>query len=330
MTIRLAVTLLVVMWHALDALVSPAIAEPALRQYRPVWSLAGKVTAAGSGTLEEELTALADSFQHIYRGVEVAIEKTGTTSAPSALASGKAQIGVMSRLMTRAESAMIEEKYGAPPAAFLVAIDALALFVHPENNLRCLSLSQLDAIFSANSMTAVGKAVATWSDLGLDGQWRGKSIVAVGRRAGSNTSEFFRNAALGGDGLRPGVRLLDSGSAVASTVAADKFAIGYSSIGFLNESVRAVPIATTGEEGCVEPTAENVARGRYPLIRSLYVYLARTPDEHLQAIGVEFVRYILSRDGQLKLLEAGLVPIGRDIQDVNASRLKAFRGRRGR
>lgn len=329
MRVKLSATLLAVMWHALAAYVSPAVAEPALRKYRPVWSLSGKVTAVGSGTLEEELTELADSFQHIYRGVEVAIEKTGTTAAPAALASGKAQIGVMSRLMTRAESMSIEEKYGAPPVAFPVAIDALALFVHPENKLRCLSLPQLDAIFSANRLTAGGKSIATWSDPGLEGEWRGKSIVAVGRRAGSNTTEFFRNAALGGDSLRPGVRLLDSGRAVASTVAADKFAIGYSSIGFLNERVRAVPIATTGDEECVEPTAVNVARGQYPLTRSLYLYLAHVSDEHLNAIGAEFVRYVLSRDGQMKLLEAGLVPIGRDVQDLNYRKLRDFRGRRG-
>jgi phosphate transport system substrate-binding protein len=330
MGIKFFGTFLGAIWLAFGLLLSAAAAEPALRKYRPVWSLAGKVTAVVSGTLEEELTELADSFQHIYRGVELAIEKTGTASAPSALASGAAQIGVMSRLMTRAESAAIEEKYGAPPIAFPIAIDALAILVHPGNALRCLTLPQLDEIYSAHRLSAGGKAVATWGDLGLSGAWRDKSLVALGRRADSSTTEFFRNSVLAGDILRPGVRLLDNGRAVASAVAADEFAIGYSSIGFLTDRVRAVPIATSGEEGCVEPTAENVARGRYPLTRSLYVYLARTPDEHLQAIGVEFVRYILSRDGQLKLLEAGLVPIGRDIQDVNANRLKAFRGRRGR
>jgi len=226
---KLAVTLFSVAWLALSSLLTPSMAEPALRKYRPVWSLAGKATAVGSGTLEEELAGLADSFQHIYRGVEIAIEKTGATSAPAALADGKAQIGVMSRLMTRAERATIEEKFGAPAAAFPVAIDALAIFVHPENRIRCLSLPQLDAIFSANRLTADGKSVATWGDLGLDGEWRSKSLVVVGRRAGSNTTEFFRNAALGGDRLRSSVKLLDNGRAVAAAVAADKFAIGYSS-----------------------------------------------------------------------------------------------------
>ncbi len=328
MTLERATALFSIAWLALGFFLSPATAESALRKYRPVWSLNGKVTVVGSGTLEAELTGLADNFQQIYRGVEVAVEKTGTGSAPAALAAGTAQIGVMSRLMTRAEIAMIEEKFGAPPKAFPVALDALAVFVHRQNGVRCLTLSQLDAIFSANRLTADGKLVATWTDLGLDGEWRGKSLVAIGRRVGSNTTEFFRNAVLGGDVLRPTVRLLDTGQAVALAVAGDKFAIGYSSVGFLIESVRAVPIAMSGEEGCIEPTAENVARGRYPLARTLYLYLPHNPGDRLNAIGVEFIRYVLSRDGQLKLLEAGLVPIGRDVQDINYQKLKTFRGRR--
>ncbi len=329
MTSKLATMLFSVVWLALGLCIASAAAEAPLRKYRPVWSLAGKVTVLGSGTLEQEVTRLADNFQQIYRGVEVVVEKSATVAAPLALASGKAQIGVMSRLMTRAEIALIEEKSGAPPVAFPVALDALAILVHSENMIGCLSLPQLDAIYSANRLTADGKIVATWGDLGLSGDWRGKPPVAFGRRAGSNTSDFFRNAVLGGDVLRPGVSLLDNGRAMASAVAADKFAIGYSSIGFLNGGVRAVPMATSGE-GCVEPTAENVARGQYPLTRSLYLYLAHTPDAHLNAIGVEFVRYVVSREGQLELLEAGLVPIGRDVQDINYQKLKAFRSRRGR
>jgi phosphate transport system substrate-binding protein len=327
MKCKLAALMLPVACLTLGAFQASAAAEAPLRKYRPVWSLSGKVTALGSGTFEQELIRLADTFQRIYRGVEVAVEKSATVEAPPALASGKAQIGVMSRSMTRAESARVEEKSGAPPEAFPVALDALAILVHPENPIRCLSLPQIDAIFSANRLTADGKVVATWGDLGLSGDWREKSPVAFGRRAGSTTTEFFRNAVLGGDVLRPGVTLLDDGLAVAAAVAANKFAIGYSSIGFLNSGVRAVPIATPGE-GCVEPTAENVARGRYPLTRSFYLYLARSPDAQLNAIAVEFVRYVLSREGQLELLESGLVPVGRDVQDINDRKLKAFRGRR--
>lgn len=327
MSLKQAAILLMAAYLALGPLPAPAVAEQPLRQYRPVWSLAGKATVLGSGTLEQELTRLADKFQHIYRGAEIAVEKSATGAAPSALASGAAQIGVMSRLMTRAESLMIEEKSGAPPAGFLVALDALAILVHPENKIRCLSLQQLDAIFSANRLTADGKGVANWGELGLAGDWRDKSPVPIGRRTGSNTTEFFRNAVLGGDVLRPGVRLLDDGRAVASAVAADKFAIGYSSMGFLTDGVRAVPIATSGE-GCVEPTAENVAQGRYPLTRSLYLYLSHAPDAQINALGAEFVRYVLSRDGQLELLDAGLVPIGRDVQDINYQKLKALRSRR--
>ena len=308
--------------------VSAAIAEPALRKYRPVWSLAGKLTVTGSGTLDEELPGFADSFQHIYRGVEVAVETTASAATPSALLKGAAQIGAMSRLMTREESAAIEKKYGAPPGAFLIGLDALAIFTKPENPLRCLSLAQLDRIFSANRLTGAGKAIATWGDLGLDGDWRDRRIMAYGRRAGSGVTEFFRNSVLGGDVLHSTVKAVDSGRATVMVVGKDKFSLGYSSIGFLNAHVRAVPVTTSSDEGCVDPSAENVARGRYPLTRSLYLYMVRTSDEHLNAVGAEFIRYILSRDGQLRLLETGLIPIGRDVQDINLRKLKAFRSAR--
>ena len=310
------------------AFVSVAFAEQALRKYRPLWSLAGKLTVAASGTLDEELSGFADSFQHIYRGVEVAVVKTGSAAAPSALLNGTAQIGALPRLMTREESVAIEKKYGAPPVAFLVGLDALAIFVHPQNAIRCLSLSQLDRIFSANRLTGEGRAIATWGELGLNADWRDRAIVAYGRHAGSTTAEFFRNAVLGGDVLRPMVKSADSGRAVVTEVAKDKFALGYSSIGFLNENVRAVPVTATSDEECVAPDAENVARGRYPLTRSLYLYLLRTPDEHLNAVGAEFIRYILSRDGQLTLLETGFTPIGLDVQDMNMRKLKSFRSGR--
>lgn len=89
----------------------------------------------------------ANDFNHHYPGVNLQIQAAGSSTAPAALAAGATQLGPMSRPMKAGEIAAFIQRYGYPPLAVPVAVDALVVFVHQDNPLNRLTLSQLDAIF---------------------------------------------------------------------------------------------------------------------------------------------------------------------------------------
>lgn len=300
----------------------------ALRKYKPVWNLAGKIRVAGSGALNGELEILADAFQQIYPGVEIAVERNGDERTPTALLAGAADLGSLSRALTREETAAIETRFLTSPIGVVVGLDALAIYVNRENPLACLSIPDLDRIFSANRIASGGGAIERWGQLASDAAWVEKPISRLGRREDSGSYSFFRNSVMDGDAFRRDVKALESGQAVVRDVAHDRYAIGYSSGSFLSEGVRAVSISSDSGATCKSLTAENVARGDYPLARSLYIYALKTQDAQTNLITVEFLRYLISREGQIKMTEIGFIPIDRDSQDVGLRRLKAISARR--
>lgn len=312
---------------AFQGFTNPACAQ-ALKKYKPLWNLAGKIRVAGSGALNGELEILADTFQQIYPGVEIAVERNGEERTPTALLAGAADLGSLSRALTREETAAIESRYLTSPIGVVVGLDALAIYVNRENPIACLSIPDLDRIFSANRIASGGDAVERWGQLVSDAAWLEKPISRLGRRENSGSYSFFRNSVIDGDAFRRDVKALESGEAVVRAVAGDRYAIGYSSGGSLAQGARVVSISNEGGAICKSLTAENVARGDYPLARSLYIYALKTQDPQTNLIIVEFLRYLVSREGQMKMTEIGFIPIDRDSQDVALRRLKAIATRR--
>lgn len=310
------------------ALVPRAASAQALKKYRPVWSLAGKVRIAGSGALNGELDVLADAFQQIYPGVEIDVERNDGERTPAAFLAGAADLGSLSRTLTREESASIESRFGASPIRVLVGLDALAIYVNRDNPLACLSMPQLDRIFSANRIAGGGDAIERWGQVLSEAGWTDKAIVRIGRRGDSGSNIFFRRSVMDGDAFRRDVRELESGQAVVENVARDKYAIGYAGSGFSTAGVRAA--ALSGESGapCTPLTEETVARGNYPLSRSLYIYAVKTKDSQTNLIGAEFLRFLVSREGQMKITAIGFIPIDRDSQEADLRRLKGLSARR--
>lgn len=293
----------------------------ALPKYKPVWSLSGRIKAVGSGTLNRELETWAEAFQQLYPGVEIDIERKGSLTTPPALLSGDAQIGSMSRLMTREELAAFDERFGYQPTAVLIAIDALAIFVRKDNPLACLTIPQLDRLFSSARIAAGGKNIERWGELGLSGDWAQQKIALLGRSSVSNTNEFFKNAVLGGGSFKDGVKEAENGPALLQAIEKDKFAIGYSSIGFMVDGARTVSVSSGATSECRQPSLENTSTGQYPLARSLYFYLLKKPGQPVDPIVGEFIRYLLSADGQTNILEAGFFPVDDDVRRIGLKKL---------
>jgi phosphate transport system substrate-binding protein len=232
---------------ALAALMIPWAAQaldPSLPAYRPLETLSGHLKSVGSDTLGHEMEAWAKGFEKLYPDVKVEIEAAGSATAPLALLEGRSQFGPMSRPMTAEETAAFQDKYGYKISGFRVAVDALAVYVNKANPVACLTLPQLSGIFSSNRKTPGTSDVRTWGDLGLTSEWARQPITLSTRNTLSGTYEYFRETALYGGDYKPEIKQQSGSEAVVQAVAADKFGIGYSGIGYKNEGVRAVPLAS--------------------------------------------------------------------------------------
>jgi phosphate transport system substrate-binding protein len=295
--------------------------DPSLPAYRPLETLSGHLKSVGSDTLGRETAAWANGFEKLYPYVKVEIEAAGSATAPSALLDGRAEFGPMSRPMTAEEIAAFETKYGYKVSRFRVAVDALAVYVNKANPIPCLTLPQLSGIYSSNIRTTGGSNIRNWGDLGLAGEWARQSITLYSRNTLSGTYEYFRETALYGGDYKPTIKQEPGSEAVVEAVAADKFGIGYSGIGYKNEGVRAVPLASYYGGTCYEASAEATMSGKYPIARYLYVYLNKKADHPLDALRGEFVKYILSKDGQDRTERGGFFPITNEIREDDLTKL---------
>ena len=279
--------------------------------YAPVAGVSGSLKSIGSDSLNNLMTLWAEDFRKHYPSVQIEIEGKGSSTAPPALIAGTAQLGPMSRPMRAAESDQFEAKYGYKPTAVRVAVDTLAVFVNKDNPVSCLSLTQLDSIFSV-SRNLGGQAIDTWDQAGGTGDFAGKPISLFGRNAASGTYGYFKEVALGNGDYRDTVKEQPGSSAVVQGVAADKYAVGYSGIGYKTADVRAISVS--GRDGqCYEPTQDNAYKGTYPITRFLYVYVNKAPGKPLDPLVAEFLKLVLSKEGQEVVVKDGYLPLAPSI-----------------
>jgi phosphate transport system substrate-binding protein len=236
------------------------------------------------------------------------------------LIAGTAQFGPMSRAMKPSEIDEFEKKFGYKPTPVSIAVDALAVFVHKDNPIACLTLQQVDAIFSKTRKGGLDKDIATWGDLGLTGEWAAKPISLYGRNSASGTYGYFKDEALFKGDYKDGVKEQPGSSAVVQGVATDKFAIGYSGIGYATADVKPVPLAKK-EGKCIEADAGNAYSGKYPLARMLYVYTNKDPNQPLDPVRAEFIKYVLSAQGQQAVVKDGYFPITAVVAEKDAAAL---------
>lgn len=295
--------------------------DPDLPPYRAVSGLAGQLKSIGSDTLGEEVALWVKGFESQYPNVKIEFEAKGSATAPPALLEGTSHFGPMSRPMTADEFGAFEKKFGYRPASFRVAVDALAIYVNKENPIQCLTLQQVDQIFSATRQGSGSNSIDTWGGVGLTGEWAKKPIAIYGRNTISGTYEFFRQQALYNGEYKASVQLQPGSAEVVRHVADDKFAIGYSGIGYKTAGVRTVPLAAFYGRPCYDTTAEATYTSKYPIARYLYIYLNKKPDEPIDPLRAEFIKYILSKDGQTRAEEGGFYPITNEIRENDLEKL---------
>ncbi|MDP5144894.1 phosphate ABC transporter substrate-binding protein PstS family protein [Shewanella sp. ULN5] len=286
---------------------SMAAIDQTLPVYEKTSGVSGNLSSVGSDTLANMMTLWAEEFKHIYPNVNIQIQAAGSSTAPPALTEGTSQFGPMSRKMKPNEVESFEKHFGYQPTAIRVAIDALAVFVHKDNPIKGLSIEQIDGIFSSTNKCG-GKQVERWGDLGLDGNWAAKDVQLYGRNSVSGTYGYFKEKALCKGDFRANVNEQPGSASVVQSVSQGLNAIGYSGIGYKTAGVKAVAVSKKGDN-FIDATAENAANGTYPLSRYLYVYINKHPNKDLSPMDREFIRYILSKQGQQIVEKDGYVPL---------------------
>ena len=258
-------------------------------RYDGVWKLHRKsaspspaqtVVMAGSTSMEKFANMLAECYREAHPGVTVTAEFTGSSAGVQAVLSGRADIGLSSRALTTAEEAS-----GA--AAYVIAMDGIAVITDRDNPVTALTTKQLADIYTGQ--------IRDWQELG----GRKQPIVVAGREAGSGTRSAFEEL-LGIEDRCYYANELDSEGAMLARIASTPGAVGYVSFDVLNDTVHALSL-----DG-VEAAAERVKTGSYPLCRSFLLVTKGALEEQSRQVR-EIFAYLQTEEGRKLMRDAGLI-----------------------
>ncbi len=283
--------------------------DPALPVYEKAAGVSGNLSSVGSDTLANLMTLWSEDFKRVYPNVNVQIQAAGSSTAPPALTEGTSNMGPMSRKMKDKELEAFEAKYGYKPVAIPVAIDALAVFVHKDNPIKGMTIAEVDAVFSSTRKCGHPEDVLRWGQLAMAGPWVNRDIQMFGRNSVSGTYGYFKGKALCKGDFKNGVNEQPGSASVVQSVSTSINGIGYSGIGYQTSSVRAIPLAKSDKSDFVAASPENAINGSYPLSRFLYVYMNKAPNKPLAPLEREFVKLVLSKQGQEVVVKDGYIPL---------------------
>lgn len=304
-----------------SAIADSAQIDAGIPEYQTVEGVSGKLNSVGSDTLAGLMALWTEEFKRIYPNVTIQVQAAGSSTAPPALTESASNLGPMSRQMKPKESAMFERRFGYKPTRITVALDALTVYVHKDNPLKGLTIPQVDAIFSSTRKCGAKDNIERWGDLGVKGQLSDKSLQLYGRNSVSGTYGYFKTVGLCKGDYKSSVNEQPGSSSVVQSVASSVHAIGYSGIGYKSAGVKALPISKRSKRRFIPPTVRNVLTGKYPLTRSLYIYVNNEPGKGVEPVVKEFMKMILSKNGQQIVLKDGYIPLPQRMIEKQLKRL---------
>lgn len=290
--------------------------------YEKVSGISGNLSSIGSDTMNNLLTLWLEGFKKYYPNVNIQVEGKGSSTAPPALISGTAQLGPMSRDMKQEEIDAFEKKFGYKPAELRVSIDALAVYVNKDNPLNGLTMPQVDAIFSKTRRGGYKSEISKWGDVGLTGDWANRGISLYGRNSASGTYGYFKEHALYKGDFKDQVKEQPGSASVVQGVTEDRYGIGYSGIGYRTSGVRPLPLAKSETDEFHAADYENCLDGKYPLSRFLNIYINRAPNKPVDPLLKEFLKFVLSFEGQEVVVKDGYLPLTPDLVKKELAKLK--------
>lgn len=277
--------------------------------YHTVKVIKGELSSIGSDTLANLMTYWSQQFKQHYPAVKFSIQAAGSSTAPPGLLDKISNFAPMSRKASPQEQADFKNKFGYNMLAIPVAIDALAVYVNKQNPLKGLTIAQLDAIFSSTNKCGYKGSIAKWADINSSGSWSDNKIQLFGRDSISGTYGYFRKKALCKGQYKTTINELAGSAGIVEKISAEINGIGYSGIGYKTSGVRAVPLSTDAGKSYIMPSINSAINGKYPLARFLYIYINKKPGQALPALEQEFLKFILSRQGQESVTNDGYIAL---------------------
>lgn len=267
-------------------------------------------------------------------GVALDYRMYGTASAMGALADGEGTIAVLGEEISPDAERMFRRAKGYAPTRIEIANGSVAtnyfdyahmVFVHRENPLARLTTRQLEAVFGAEHRCAPdGHNIRTWGELGVKGPQASHAITPYSWKTDVDFALFFRERVLcGSHRWNPAVReympvtkpdgeVVQHGQLILEALAKDPDGIAISSVLFANPGVKALPLAWDAKRGFVTASDATLIDRSYPLGRIIPAFVDRPPGKPIPPAEREFLRYILSREGQTALAQdSGYLPIDR-------------------
>lgn len=285
------------------------VVDPQIQSYTKATAVSGALTITGSETMKGLSHRWESKLREIYPGLAIKIESIGSETGPPALIEGKAHVAAMSRQLTKKEIEEFTRRYGYEPTEVPVAADALAVFVHRDNPISGMTLAELDATFCKEHRRGLNEDRISWLQFGLSGEWSEAAISLIGRNKTSGTSTFFREEVCGNGDFKDKMKTEAGSASVVVGVKKDRYAIGFSGIGYRTSSVKPLSLAVAKEKPFVEPTFETTIDGSYPLRRHLYLYINKAPKAAMPPAVTEFVKFAVSQEGQQAVIQEGFFPL---------------------
>ncbi len=255
----------------------------------------GSITIKGSDTMVHLVSSWAEQFMNANPEIEVSVTGGGSGTGIAALLNGTTDICAASREIKPKEMELADQK-GIEPVEYTVALDGIAVCVHPENPISELSLEQLKKIYTG--------AYTNWSQ--VDGP--DQPILVLSRESSSGTYVFFQEHVLEKEDYTDQARLMPATSSIIQSTTNDKWAIGYVGLGYADEAadkIKVIGVKESAESDAVFPSVETVLDQTYSIARPLHLYT----NGEASGIILEFVNYCKSPEGQQIVKETGYVPV---------------------
>ncbi|ADL12393.1 phosphate ABC transporter substrate-binding protein [Acetohalobium arabaticum] len=247
---------------------------------------AKNLSIQGSSTVLPIAQRAAEVYMEKNPEVNITVRGGGSGNGIAALVDGAVDIADASRFIKEGEYDQARDN-GIYPVPHRVAMDGIAVVLHPSNSVDGLTLDEIKAIYTGE--------ITNWKELGGEDE----EIVVVSRDSSSGTFEVFGEIALEGEKVAPSALMQASNGAVSGTVSETEGAIGYVGLGYLSDDLKAVKV------NGVKPSNATVASGAFPIARPLFMFTDGWPE----GLTAKFINFVLSAEGQEIAEEQGYVPL---------------------
>jgi phosphate transport system substrate-binding protein len=315
-----------------------------LKPYRPRVTVSGTIRNWGNNYIPVLMQVWEDGFRKFHPQIRFETHLKGTEAAVAGLYGGIADLAFVGREVYAAEARGFENYFGYQPLVIQISSGsyatphrtfALMVFVHKDNPLSKMTMPQADAIFGCDLRRGAPRAIRTWGQLGLTGEWANRPIHVYGYNFDTGMARFFRltvlqdsfkwNPALKDfdNGRDAKGEIINAGVYVLDALAKDPYGIAFANVLYANPSVKTIALADRDGGQYIEPTKENVWRRTYPITRNTNVVLNREPGKPVDPKLQEFVRYLLSRDGMAAVVSDGAyVPLTQGLIEEQLRKLQ--------